>query len=279
MKPRIQHIWATLFSVLLTLASLTLGAYAADAFKIISLQYRLAKDILPTIQPLVDENGVVSASQNHLIIRTSDENMAQIEQVISVLDKPQVNYKIRVNLSHAKNGATQDYRVSGQTRIGDIELQTGNNADLDHQNLQIDLNNRRTETTTISSQILQILEGERGFISTGQSIPYTQVWVTLTERFASAQKTTTFINIQTGFSVRLRSVHNKLLLEISPTFMQMQKNQTIVFEQLSTMIAIEKNQWIDLSSIMRKNDEVSRAILARSSRQNHEEIQLKIHVE
>ncbi|MDD2833657.1 MAG: secretin N-terminal domain-containing protein [Methylotenera sp.] len=263
----------------LSLVNFTHSAYAVEAFKIISLQNRLAADILPMIQPLLDANGVVTASQNHLIIRTSDENMAQIEQVISTLDKSRVNYKIRINRSHAKQGTVKDYSASGQTRIGDVELKTGNNTHRNQQHLQIDLHNGQIEANTTNSQMLQILEGERGFISTGQIIPFTQEWLAYTQRYISAQKITTLIEIQTGFSVRPYSMHNQLLLEITPTFMQVQKNQTIQFEQLSTTMTIEKNQWVDLSHIMHNNDEVSRAILTQSARQNNEEVQLKIRVD
>ncbi|HNZ57041.1 MAG TPA: secretin N-terminal domain-containing protein, partial [Methylophilaceae bacterium] len=76
--------------------SSTATTMAVTEFKIITLQHRFAEDLLPMIQPLAGEDGVVTGMQNQLIIRAQSERLAEIEQVIASMDVARTNLKITV---------------------------------------------------------------------------------------------------------------------------------------------------------------------------------------
>ncbi|MFZ3086812.1 MAG: secretin N-terminal domain-containing protein [Methylotenera sp.] len=239
----------------------SLHATAAPEFKIITLQHRFAEEILPIIKPLVGNEGTATAMQNNLIIRTDSRNMAEIEQIIARLDTARQNLKITVSRQDNRLSDKSSAEVSGRKRIGNVAVGTGSYPNNANDGVQIDIENRQSKTGNSSNQFIQVMDGERAFILVGQSIPYTQEWVSLTHRYVSVQRTTEFIEINTGFAIRPRSIGNQIELEITPRFTQLNQNGFLDFEVLTTVIRANRGEWVDLGGIMQQKDDVSRAIL------------------
>ncbi len=194
----------------------SLTALAATEFKIIDLQHRFVEDVLPIIQPLVGNDGAATGMQNHLIIRASAEKMIEIEQIISALDVARQNLKITV--SHQNNLQTVDgnVAVTGRKRIGNVTIGTRKFPRSAPDGVQLDIESNQNNLSSNGNQFINVIDGERAYIKVGQSVPYTQEWVTLTRRYISVQKTTEFVDVSTGFSVRPRSIGNQIELEITP---------------------------------------------------------------
>jgi len=265
--------------ILLFLLCLSLNAIAALEFKIIPLQHRFAEDILPSIQPLVSGNGTISAMQNNLIIRTSPENMAEIERIISTLDVARQNLRIAIKRQAAINTEASNASISARKRIGNVEVSTSNHPAHDKNSAHIALENRQIHTQNSSDQFINVTDGESAFISVGQSVPFTQEWITLTRRYIHMQRTTEFTDVTTGFSVRPRSIGEQVEVKISPRIAQLNQNGYIDFEQLTTTVRVNRGEWLDLSSLMTQKDEVSRAILSWKSSRNSQNNQLSIRVD
>jgi type II secretory pathway component GspD/PulD (secretin) len=264
---------------LLIFLQLPINVQAATEFKIIDLQHRFAEDILPIIQPLVGNDGAATGMQNHLIIRASPEKMIEIEQVISTLDVARQNLKITV--SHQNNLQTTDdsVAVNGRKRIGNVTIGTRKYPSNMPEGVQFDIENKQSNIRSNGNQFINVMDGESAYIKVGQSVPYTQEWVTLTRRYISVQKTTEFIDISTGFSVRPRTIGNQIELEITPRIAQLNQNKYIDFEELSTIIRVDHGEWLDLGSTMQQKDEVSRAILNQNNNKQSQSNALSIRVE
>ena len=269
----------SLAGYLFTLSLFSFNALAATEFKIIDLQHHFAEDILPIIQPLVGSDGTATGMQNHLIIRASPEKMIEIEQIISTLDVERQNLKITV--SHQNNSQTNDdnLAVSGRKRIGNVTIGTNKYPRSAADGVQLDIENNQSSVRSNGNQFINVMDGERAFIRVGQSVPYTQEWVTLTRRYASIQHTTEFVDISTGFSVRPRSIGNQIELEITPRIAQLNQNRVIDFEELSTIVRVNRGEWLDLGGTMQQKDEVSRAILSKQNGQQSQGNGLSIRVE
>src|SRR3546814_215784 len=110
--------------LVLLLASFSLMA-GQNEFRMITLKHRFAADILPIVQPMVGESGTANAMDNHLIIRTTPERMAAIEQVVAEFDVARRN--IRIEISHENNMRMDESRaaISGRGRIGNGEIILG----------------------------------------------------------------------------------------------------------------------------------------------------------
>lgn len=273
-KPKIQH-----YLTLVIYLCLTLQAVAASEFKIIPLQHRFAEEILPAIKPLVGVNGTATTMQNNLIIRTSPENMAEIEKVINTLDTTRQNLKITV--SRNKNSLTEQNsaEISARKRIGNVAIETGKMHNIIRNGAALDIKNHQSKSQINNSQFIQVLDGEQAFISVGQSIPYTQEWVSLTHRYIGIQYTTEFIDINTGFAVRPKSIGKQVEVEITPRFSQLNRVGVIDFDMLTTIVRTNRGEWINLGEIMQQKDDVSRAILNWKTNSQLSDNQLLILVE
>jgi len=264
---------------LLMALSLTLQGHAANDFKIFTLQYRFAEEVLPTIQAVIGNHGTASAIQNQLIVRTDSKTMAEVEQTLAKLDTARENFTISVKRQNNFTGTSRNSTVKGRTRIGNATIQTGNDARNGRDGIQIGIEDNQTNSQQSSQQFIRVTDGAPAYISVGESIPYTSEWVLLTRRYAVRQVSTQFVDIGTGFTVRARSIGSQVELEITPTFSSLQQDGRIEFEQLSSTVRAQRGEWVNLGGIMQDKDEVSRAILTSSSGQSTQNSQLFIRVE
>ena len=260
-------------------AIFSLQTIAATEFKIITLQHRFADDILPAIRPLVGNEGTATGIQNQLIIRTSSGNMAEIEQIVANLDVERKNLKITVshqnNLQNTRDGVT----VNGSKRFGNVEISNNKYPQNSRDGVQIGVENSQSSSMSSGNQFVNVIDGEQAFIRVGQSVPFTQEWLTLTRRYARAQQTTQFVDISTGFAVRPRTIGDQIELEITPRIAKLNQSGFIDFEELSTVVRVNRGEWLDLGGTMQQKDDVSRAILSKQSSNQSQDNQLSIRVE
>ena len=260
-------------------AIFSMQTIAATEFKIITLQHRFAEDILPAIRPLVGNYGTATGIQNQLIIRTSSENMAEIEQIVANLDVERKNLKITVshqnNLQNKRDGVT----VNGSKRFGNVEISNNRYPQNSRDGVQIGVENSQSSSMSSGNQFVNVIDGEQAFIRVGQSVPFTQEWLTLTRRYARIQQTTEFVDINTGFAVRPRTIGDQVELEITPRIAKLNQSGSIDFEDLSTVVRVNRGEWLDLGGTMQQKDDVSRAILNKQSNNQSQDNQLSIRVE
>ncbi|HSH54307.1 MAG TPA: secretin N-terminal domain-containing protein [Methylotenera sp.] len=270
----ILKLWAALCCMLFVTQ-----VFAASEFKIITLQHRFAEDLLPTIQPLVGADGSVSGIQNQLIIRATPEKMAEIEQVIATLDVARQNLKIIVSRQNDVQTERDGVNVSGRKRIGNVEIGTRRFPKSAADGIQVDIDNNQSNTLSNSQQYINVVDGERAFIHVGESVSFTREWVTLTRRYSSVQRTTEFVDVTTGFAVRPRSIGNQIELEITPRIAKLNQSGFIDFEELTTVVRVNKGEWLDLGGIMQQKDDVSRTILSKQTSSQTQNNQLLIQVQ
>ncbi|HZV97834.1 MAG TPA: secretin N-terminal domain-containing protein [Methylophilaceae bacterium] len=238
-------------------------AQAQTEFKIITLQHRFAHELVPLVQPMVGPGGNASAIDNQLLIRATPERMAEIEQLVAKLDVSRRNVRITVSNDSSQQMQRDRLGVTGRGRVGDVEVQVPRGA---REGVNVEIDRRESSITNRGSQFLTVLDGERAFIRVGQSVPFTQQWVMLTQRYLNIQQTTEFRDITTGFAVRPRYIGDQVELEIAPRIARLNSAGFVDFEELATVVRLSPGQWFDLGGTMQSKDEVSRAIL--SNQQN-----------
>ena len=268
---------ASLWFLLTMLFSVT--AMAVTEFKIITLQHRFADDLLPIIQPLAGEGSVVTGMQNQLIIRTSPEKMAEIEQVIASMDVARINLKITVRRQGQFESSQNGLDVSGRKRIGNVAISTNRYPRRARDGVQIDIQNNSSTTKQNNQQFINVVDGEFAFIQVGQSVPFTQELRTFAHRYTHIQLTTKFVEVSTGFVVHPRSVGEQIELDITPRIAQLNQQGFIDFEELRTVVRVNKGEWFDLGGAMQQNDEVSRAILSFKNKAQTQNNVLNIRVD
>lgn len=252
------------------------SALAAEQFRMITLQHRLARDLVPVIEPLVGPEGSVRAIDRHLLVTASPERLAQIESVIERLDVTRRN--VRITVSHGSDAQMQQRgtAVSGTVRAGDVEVSVPPAAD---EGVRLDVYDDNRRLFERGSEFLTVLDGERAYIRSGQIVPFTEQWLIWTRRYAVVQQTTVFREVTTGFAVRPRYSGEQVELEITPRIAALSQTGYIDFEALSTIVSVQPGVWFDLGATMHGRDEVSRAILASGSHQERRKLVLRIKVD
>ncbi|MCB5184828.1 nodulation protein NolW [Methylobacillus gramineus] len=271
------------------LIMLLFTAYAEAAgldFKMITLQHRFPQDLIPAVEQLVGSEGTVSAIDNHLVVRATPERMQAIEDMVARLDTARRN--LRITISHDNNVQSTDSQVgvNGRGRIGNVEIGTIDGSQehpgprrQEGTGFNIDLNRSQNESSRSGQEFVSVMDGERAFIRVGQSVPYTQQWVLLTQRYIQLQQTTEFHDITTGFAVRPKFIGGQVELEVTPRIARLNERGFIDFEELSTVVRVAPGEWLDLGGVMQGRDQVSREILSQGQYSAGKSTQLRIRVD
>lgn len=175
--------------------------------KVIQLSSRTADEVVDLILPFLAPEGTAVASGTKLIIRTSPENLAEVEQLIDQLDQRPAQFEISVlqtsqrTLQELNAGSAIDGAVSSrgaQVRARGHLYQTDSKTD--------------GETT----QKLRIMEGRAAHIEVGRAYP---VILYSGQGYGSGpyySEGTGYQEATTGFAVIPRMAGDEVLLEVSP---------------------------------------------------------------
>lgn len=264
------------FAMLLWLAVLNVALSAETEFRMVTLQHRFAEDIVPAIEPMVGENGSVRAIDNHLMITATPERLAAINEIISKLDVQRKNLRITVSHEDKMQANSRSADISGSVRSGDVEIRVPGKA---RKGVAVDIAGHESEASMRGSEFLTVLDGERAFIRVGQSVPFTQQWLSLTQRYATLQQITEYHDITTGFAVRPRSAGGQVEVEITPRIARLNSAGFVDFTELTTVVRATPGEWLDIGGIMQNRDEISRAILSGEHGKSRRNSSLRIKIE
>jgi len=266
------------FMHILILVFVCSAAWAANQFKIITLQHRFGQDLLPALQPLAGQGGVVSASGNHLFIDVPPERMAAIEQTIAQLDVESRTYRIRVDRSGSSHSSMGRLEAGGSVGGDDVRIRRSGPRP-GESGVTIEMDSRETSSHTRGSEYVSVVDGARAFIAVGQSVPFTEEWMIIFRRYAHVQQTVQYRDITTGFSVLPRQLGQGVELEITPRIASLRNDGVVEFQELTTTVRVVPGEWFNLGGTMQARDEVSRAILARGAGKTESTSQLWVLIE
>jgi hypothetical protein len=221
-----------LLSLLLFVAPAVL---AQGALEVISLRHRTADQVIPVLRPLLEPGGALSGQSNQLFVRTSPANLAQIRAVLDSIDQPARRLTISVRFDSAqqaaRSGFETDARISNRGSSLDTRIQDSRSA--------------REERV---DQRIQVLEGGRALISSGETRPMRQRQVIQTPSGPVVQETTVVQGAATGFEVVPRLSGSTVFLEIAPQREQFAPGGSgaIRTERVASTVSGRLGEWIDL---------------------------------
>ncbi len=263
--------------LVLSLALISVQVAAETEFKIITLQHRFASDILPTISLMVGLDGTATGIDNQLILRAQAERMREIEAVVEKLDAARVNRRITVSNSLQQNSQSDRAEANGTVSIGNTTISNNRRVQRNGGRIEIERNTSRARQS--GSQFINVLDGERAFISNGQIVPFTQEWVSITRRYIQIDRITDWQEVTTGFAVRPRTIGHQVELTITPRIARLNQQGFIDFEELTTVVRIRLGEWLDIGGAMQNKDEISRKILGIYAATNTQNSGLSIKVD
>jgi type II secretory pathway component GspD/PulD (secretin) len=229
---------------LLTVGCLTVAG--AQELQFIELRHRLAEQVLPALQPLVEPGGTISGMDSLLLVRTSPANFEQIRQAVAVLDR-QLR-QLRITVGQGTVEATTGSAVRGSATVGSGDVQAGVNrppggepgvaVTARHATQRADLRNVSAVTA---------LEGTETFIAIGQSAPLTTTQVTPGWIGPNVVQTTEYRDANTGFYATPRVSGDVVTLDLAPMQQRLSgppSDRRIATAGITTQVSGRLGEWI-----------------------------------
>lgn len=188
---------------------------AARELQLIELRYRLAEEILPVVQPLLEPGGVLTGADDVLFVNTSPANFEQIRQAVEMLDRRPRQLVITVG----QGTVTQDERTDlrGAATIGGGDVQVGVNAPPgDASGVAIGVRSRSQNADLQNTSSVRTIEGTETYIAVGQLAPLTSTQVVPGPRRPIEYTSTEYREVSTGFYATVRLHGETVTLEVSP---------------------------------------------------------------
>lgn len=234
----------------------------------IPVQHQLPEQLRPLVEPLLAPGGVVTLFGNHLIIKTTAANYAEIEPLIRQFDQPAQQLLISVRSPTKNSRENRNYGVTGTLsgKNGEIQIGDGQVPDngirigRDEDQAYYSYGTRRDDSDGIRQ--VRTLEGSTALINTGVEIP-TRHWIDGPNGYVD----NSFKHVEQGFYVTVRLAGNgEAIIEIAAQNDQLSREspRRINTQEANTVIRAPVGQWVRFGDINTENNQQNKEIGSRS---------------
>jgi len=264
-----------LLSVLVLLAP-ALVAADQQVLEVITLGYRQADDVIPIVRPLLVPGGTVTGMNNRLVVRTTPANLAELKQVLAVIDSRPRRLQISVRQISSAERSQDSASVSGTVGAGNAQVSISRPSDArkspgvgvqsGRPEVQGHITSSRSARDDGVTQTVQVLEGNAAFISAGQSVPTTTTQITRMPDGSQVTQSTQMIDADTGFYATPRVNGDQVTLEISTSRDRLRNPATgaINVQHVGTIVSGRLGEWIEIGGMTERIDRSESEILART---------------
>jgi len=238
----------------------------AQSLTIIDLKYRRAEDLIPVLQPLLEQGGALTGQDYKLFVRTSSSNLTQLRSAVAQLDKQQRQMLVSVRRSTA-----QDIQREQASASGTFSTRDGVSA-----TVRAGERNLQTNDSSVSS--VQVLQGNSAFIATGTSVPVVTAFAVGGGKRPFVAGAVEHRNLQRGFVVTPRLNGDQVILDISQQDERVGGNG-IHSQSLSTQVTGRLGSWIQLGGVSESSSSTNSGILSRSYSTGGSELSVWVKVD
>lgn len=244
----------TRFTFMRLLLAFSIGLMAIAAFaqslQVIELQHRMAQEILPTLQPLIEEGGALSGQDYTLFVRTTSANLAEIRRVVAQLDRPQRQLLVAVRTATKQEIEREGIAVEGEISTrGARGGVSGTDSD------------SRVDRAGVAS--VAVLEGNSAMIDNGSSVPIVTAVIGRAGRRSWAGAQTEYRELPNGFIVTPRIAGETVILDIQQRSDALRDGR-VETQRVQTQVSGRIGEWISLGGITSSSSTSQRGIGARS---------------
>ncbi|MBK7356427.1 MAG: hypothetical protein IPL29_03240 [Propionivibrio sp.] len=268
-------------------------SFAQQIMEIIPLRHRTVEQVLPSLQVFVEPGGALSGMDDQLIVRSSRQNIEQIKQALSALDLPARRLMIYVSQNrdaeNRQHGAELSGRVDAGQNVRIIQPPDGARGSTQIEVRRGDANSRlnaqfrdsRYSNDMQSNQSVQVLNGGRGYIRVGQSLPLALRQVVRGPNGTVITESVVYRDIGQGFYAVPTLVGDRVTLEISPQFDTAgdQGSSSVSSQRVSTRVSGRLGEWIELGGSSQLTAMVERGNLGTRANELSENRSLWLRVE
>jgi len=244
----------------------------AQELQAIDLKFRLADEIIPIVQPLLEAGGVLTGMDGVLFVRTSPGNFAQIQQAVAMLDRAPRELLISVGQGTVTDTSSAGAR--GSATIGSDDVQVGvNRPPGSESGAQVQVHSRTQQANLHNVSSVRTLEGTESYIAIGQSAPVTTRTVATGWNGPVAQQSTEYRDASSGFYATVRVSGDHVTLDISPRQQSLRsRNGAVETQGAATTVAGRLGEWIPIGGVRDERSDATGGLLvwgARSARSEY----------
>lgn len=249
----------------------------AQALTVIDLKYRRAEDLIPVLQPLLEQGGALTGQDYKLFVRTSGANLAQLRSAVEQLDKQQRQMLVSVRRSTAQDIQREQASASGTLRTGDGGVSV-NERSRSSSGVTVRAGERNLQTQSSSVSSVQVLEGNSAFIATGTSVPIVTSVAVGGGRRPFVAGTIEHRDLQRGFTVTPRMNGDQVILEISQQDERV-AGGGIQSQSLNTQVIGRLGTWMQLGGVSESSSQSNSGTLSRNYSTGSNELSIWVKVD
>lgn len=214
------------------------AALAQGTLEVIPLRHRTVEQVLPVLRPLLEPGGAMSGQSNQLIVRTSARNLEEIRAALAAIDTPARRLTISVRFD------SQGESTRGGVQAGGVVSSSGSR-------VEARIVDTRTVREDRADQQIQVLEGGRAYIATGESRPLRQNQAVLAPGVGVISGGTVVQETASGIEVVPRLSGTTVFLEIAQQRERFAAGDTgaIRGERAVSTVSGRLGEWIELGAI------------------------------
>ena len=236
----------------------------AQSLEVIDLKYRTAAEVIPILQPLLEQGGALTGQDYKLFVRASPANVRQLRTALAQIDRKPNQLVVSVRRSTQQEMEHERAQVSGtvSNRGGEVSVHATDS----------DAHDRRDGVASV-----QVIEGSSAFISSGSDVPIVTAVAAGGGRRPWAAAATDYRNVSSGFVVTPRVNGQTVVLDIEQQDQRV-VNGNVQTQHLTTQVSGTLGEWIQLGGISESASTQQRGILSRqySTQSDERSIWLKV---
>lgn len=240
----------------------------------IELSYNSAEDLLPAIQPLLQDNERISGHGNLLLLNAPEQRHAEILALIRQLDRPARRLRISVINDSNQMQSSSGYRIDGSTDsnpqviIGQPRQNTN----------EARIIRRQTLGSGTGTRQILASEGRPVLIHSGQSVPLTSI---STDQYGRPQINTEYRDALQGFyaTVRLHGSTASIDIETRQDSVNQGRPGTIDMQRSNTRVSVPLGQWVTIGNLDDSGRDRESDIGRRINTRNQQNTSIRLMVE
>jgi len=204
--------------------------------EVFELKHRSAETVEPALRPLLDARGRMSADGFRLIVRSTPQNLKELEDLLADLDAPRTTLLIELRRSHE-----QASRRDHAALEGEMDSERGAQA-------RGRIHTTRRDAAEGGVQRLRVMEGSWAAIRAGEEIPVARRSTLYGPGGVTVEEGVAYREATTGFEVRPRLHDDEVQLDIRPhrTRPAARGGGVLETDQLITTIRGPLDSWLEL---------------------------------
>ncbi|MSQ49662.1 MAG: hypothetical protein EXR30_04650 [Betaproteobacteria bacterium] len=250
------------------------GVLAQGTLEVIPLRHRTVDQVIPVLRPLLEPGAVLTGQSNQLIVRSSAANLAQIRAALAAIDQP-----IRRLLISVRFDSLGEATRSGVEAGGAISSRGSR--------LEARIEDTRALREDRVDQRIQVLDGGRALIATGESRPLRQQQIirapggSVSSGGAVLSENTVVQEATSGFEVVPRLSGSTVFLEIAPQRQSFAGGDSgaIQAERAASTVSGRLGEWIELGGTGRGSTSGERGTLSAFELRTSESRRIWVKVE